>query len=182
MANQNQATNTAAASGNADGAEATKTRETRANKKAAESIQITDLASAQKYQDTVLADTKADTAQRMFNGSGFTTPSVLFRESPANLVRMGVSLISALAAQVGAEGEDGEAARNGLQLIGEFTNNAGLLQEESRRRNALINAGRAMGQKGSNDEVLAHMLKTNGTTWEAVQKSIRAEFKRPAHA
>lgn len=164
-------------SGTAPAGEA-KTREARSNVAIATAHPITNVQSAQDYVNAVLTATRNDKEQRMFNGAGFTTPGILARESSDNLLRLAVCTIAALAGQVAQDGDAGTAASTALGIVGEFTSAASVLQEETRRRTTLLSAARAMNIKGNDTEAVETLLKGQGTSWAAVQASIRKSAGR----
>lgn len=123
-----EATNTASGTTEAP----TRTRESRSNHAVAQSHVITDAASAQAFCDAALEATRNDKQSSMFNGSGFVTPSILEGHETANLIRMGSSIINALARKSGADGAIGDTAREGLTLLRSYAESAAEIQENLR--------------------------------------------------
>lgn len=155
-------------------ADAKTPRETRNNHKAAEGIKITNAQTAQQYHDQVMQDTASDKQQPMFNGSGFTTPAILARHDPANLLRMSICISAALAAHVANDGEQGEQAKSALAISSDFAKQAGVLQEETRQFRTLLNGATAGGFTGDNDEAIVNaMLKGRNTNWATIRAGIR---------
>lgn len=170
--NQTPANGTAETTGET---QATTTRNSRSNHSAAENCPITDVQSAQSYIDQVLADTANDEKEQAnFNSSGFTTPRILNRQTPSNLLRMGLSISAALAAQVGEGGTNANAAADSLRILREYAESAGTLQEASRQFSALVTAARIQfpNFKGNNEELVDHMLSKSGTDWATIRAGI----------
>jgi hypothetical protein len=171
---QANSTDTSTSNGTGAAADAKTPRETRNNHKAAEGIKITNAQTAQQYHDQVMQDTANDKQQPMFNGSGFTTPAILARHDPANLLRMSICISAALAAHVANDGEQGEQAKSALAISSDFAKQAGVLQEETRQFRTLLNGATAGGFTGDNDEAIVNaMLKGRNTNWAAIRAGIR---------
>jgi hypothetical protein len=117
-----------------------RTRESRNNHGAAESHPITDATTAQAYCDAVRTATANDKPSSMFNGSGFVTPTSLDNQDTDNLVRMSVCISDALARKVTQDGEQGQAAQTGLDIIANHARNAAEIQEEARNKRILAEA------------------------------------------
>ena len=117
----------------------TNKRQYRNNHSIAETHTITDAKSAQAYCDALVAATKGDKPSVMFNSSGFVTPSILDNHSIDNLIRMGCSIVNALANRI-ADTNQGEAAQEALRTIGSYASSAAQIQQNARDERILRQA------------------------------------------